>query len=356
MMQEKSSVPISDTIQRLKEKGDFLYLSRRAPERFATSINFILSEHTKVTIHAEGIICFEPFVGADKDIVLSCGVHGNETAPIEICDDLVSSILLSKIEVKQRVLVIFGNLPAMDLAQRFVVENMNCLFSKEHQILAPGQKVSSERLRAKQLEQVVRTFYLESNISADRARYHYDLHTAIRPSKNQKFAVYPYQNGKPWDKNQLQILLACGVNTILLSGNPTTTFSYYSASQFSAHAFTVELGKVKAFGENHRADFTEVRQTLTALICDQELPLKAFDDANFLIYKVNQVINKLKPDFRLNFADDMPNFSDFPLNHVLATETDTEYKTEFEGEAIVFPNADVEIGQRALLTVIPTKI
>jgi succinylglutamate desuccinylase len=71
---------------------------------------------------------------------------------------------------------------------------------------------------------------------------------------------------------------------------------------------------------------------------------------------VNQVINKQQLDFALNFTSDAPNFSDFPKNHLLASETGCQYHAQFEGEAIVFPNADVEIGQRALLTVIPTAI
>jgi succinylglutamate desuccinylase len=146
------------------------------------------------------------------------------------------------------------------------------------------------------------------------------------------------------------------VNTILLSGGPTTTFSYYSVNEFNAQAFTVELGKVMPFGQNNMDNFSDLVSTLTQLIGADELLLKNYDDADFLIYKVNQVINKQQADFTLNFAIDAPNFSDFPKDHLLAGESGCEYRAQFEGEAIVFPNADVDIGQRALLTVIPTTI
>ncbi|MEP0356469.1 succinylglutamate desuccinylase [Paraglaciecola sp.] len=356
MNQIETKTLSANTIQRLKENGCFLQLSRQDPQLFSKPVHFMLSQHTKVKIIAEGIICFEPENVTDKDIVLSCGIHGNETAPIEICDDLVSDILSEKLIVKQRVLVIFGNLPAMDIEQRFVTENMNRLFSGEHQNINVDQRVNGERHRANQLELAVKKFYCGRNNKQQCSRYHYDLHTAIRPSKNHKFAVYPFQNDKPWDKEQLQILLACGVNTILLSGNPTTTFSYYSANEFDAHAFTVELGKVNPFGENKMSDFQDVIETLTKMVCGNNLALKPYNQADFLIYKVNQVINKLQADFVLNFADDMPNFSDFARGEVLATESGAIYRAEHEGEAIVFPNADVEIGQRAILTVIPTTI
>ena len=92
------------------------------------------------------------------------------------------------------------------------------------------------------------------------------------------------------------------------------------------------------------------------MICGDDLGLKDFEAEDFLIYEVNQVINKQQADFILNFAPDAPNFSDFSKGYLLASETGCEYRAQFEGEAIVFPNAEVEIGQRALLTVIPTKI
>lgn len=355
-MQILPDVSIQNIIQTLKQQGDFLTLSRIQPALFTTSFKFFIHEHTQVNVLAEGIISFEPVTVTDKDVVLSCGVHGNETAPIEICDDLVKGILTGKIVVQQRVLFLFGNLPSMDIAQRFVEENMNRLFSGEHQNLVAGQQMNDERHRAKQLEDAVRHFYLGIDEQQGRHRFHYDLHTAIRTSKNDKFAVYPFQNGKAWDKYQLQILLACGVNTILLSGSPTTTFSYYSVNEFNAQAFTVELGKVMPFGQNNMANFSDLVTTLTQLICGEELALKNYANKDFLIYEVNQVINKQQADFSLNFASDAPNFSDFPKGHLLASETGCEYRTQFEGEAIVFPNADVEIGQRAMLTVIPTDI
>ncbi|MCF2946734.1 succinylglutamate desuccinylase [Paraglaciecola aquimarina] len=339
-----------DLIEILLGKGEFLALSRNSAYLFSQPFRFDIGQHTVVKVVAAGVISFEPKQASNKDIILSCGIHGNETAPIEICDALVQDILLQKILVTQRVLVIFGNLRSMDVAQRFVEENMNRLFSLGHD----NKCNNYERSRARLLEQAVENFYLSAE--PDRERLHYDLHTAIRTSKNDKFAVYPFLHGKPWSKAQLQILLACGVNTILLSGNPTTTFSYFSSIKFAAHAFTIELGKVKPFGENDMGQFQQVVSTLRLLVSSHNLKCKEFAEEDFFIFKVNQVINKGQSDFTLNFPDDLANFSDFPKGHLLAFESGCEYRAQYDGEAIVFPNAQVEIGQRALLTVIPTKI
>jgi succinylglutamate desuccinylase len=339
---------------KLKQSGKFLHFCRTDSNEFEQPFKFELNNGTQVYVSAAGIISFQPLDCGQLDIVLSCGVHGNETAPIEICDDYVQQILREEITLSHRVLFLFANLPSMDIAKRFVEENMNRLFSGAHSLGEEPQ--TTERKRAAQLEKAVSDFYFDAPQKSERQRYHYDLHTAIRASKNEKFAVYPFRHEKPWDKLQLQILLACGVNTILLSGSPTTTFSYFSSNQFAANAFTVELGKVKPFGQNDMSRFNEVQLTLKRLMCGEELGLKPYLENDFYIYKVNQIINKQHGDFRLNFADDAPNFSDFPLGYVLAEEPAKKYVAEFAGEAIVFPNAEVEIGQRALLTVIPTSI
>lgn len=332
--------------------GNFLHTSRRHPELFEQAFELTLENQTLVKIHAPGIIEFQPVNFGSKDIVYSCGVHGNETAPIEICDDLVQAILNQKITLAHRLLVLFGNLPAMDIAERFVVENMNRLFSGEH--ANPDVPQNAERERAKLLEHSVAQFF--NNQSGERARFHYDLHTAIRDSKNEKFAVYPFTHGAPRKPEQLVFLQKCGVNTIMLSESPTTTFSYFSARQFNADAFTVELGKVRPFGENDMTRFEAARQTLTQLATEDDIDLSGFDESGFYIYRVNQIINRTKENFRLNFADDVPNFTDYEKGTVLAEEEGVQYIAEQNGEAIVFPNANVALGQRALLTVVPTRL
>lgn len=343
------SVPLNVLI----EQG-FLHLSRRQPEIFATPLTFALASGVQVQVLAAGVIEFTPAsanLPASKDIVLSCGVHGNETAPIEICEQLVQQLLAGELALAQRVLFIFANLPAMDIAERFVEENMNRLFSGAH---SQGDGlINTERHRAKALEAFVSDFYQQGQGSQ---RIHYDLHTAIRRSKNEKFAVYPFLHGNAHKISELQFLQACGVSTILLSDAPTTTFSYFSSRHFSADAFTVELGQVKPFGQNDMARFVQAQQSLAALLSQVTLDLPAYRREDFLLYRVNQVINRTHQDFRLNFADDLPNFSDFAQGEVLAEEPGQCYVAEQDGEAIVFPNAKVALGQRALLTVVPGEL
>ncbi len=356
----------------LQTTGDFLHLTRShefsMPAcRFDIVCTSSMAKST-VSVLDTGIIIFEPLKAtSSKDIVLSSAVHGNETAPIEICCELIKQLILGELHLEHRTLFLFGNPASINISQRFVEENLNRLFSSKefsggHSLDSLSEKgqgaglINKERHRALLLENTMRDFFEQGSLLGKRERFHYDLHTAIRGSKNDKFAVYPFRHNKPWVKEQLQFMLACGVNTILFSNSPTTTFSYFSSNNFDAHAFTVELGKVKPFGENDMSNFAEVKASLTALVSGQPLALPAYNNDDFSFFEIDQIIDRQHESFTLNFADDVENFTDFPIGTVIATDGKQEITTKKQGEAIIFPNANVAIGQRALLTVIPVEV
>jgi len=354
----------------LQKSGDFLSMTRANEWTlpgggFSFEVTHQASKTiSKVTVLETGLITFEPVNRVSShDIVLSSAVHGNETAPIEICSDIIAELIRGELALAERVLFIFGNPASMNIAERFVEENMNRLFSGGHsQDQGKGAGlINKERHRALLLENTVRDFFaagseLPSANGGERQRSHYDLHTAIRGSKCDKFAVYPFLHGAPRKKSQLQFLNACGVSTILLSHSPTTTFSYFSSNEFGADAFTVELGKVRPFGENDMSQFSKVRTTLTKLVSGQDLELTPYKASDFNLYEISQVIDRQHESFSLTFDDDVENFTDFPKGHVLALDGNNEVKTAQDGEAIIFPNANVAIGQRAMLTVTPTTL
>ncbi|MBB1292093.1 succinylglutamate desuccinylase [Pseudoalteromonas sp. SR41-4] len=341
----------SEYLNELQQQGDFLTLSRNNEWHLAASA-FTLSNGTTVTIHDTGVIEFQPKCSTTIDVVLSSAIHGNETAPIEICDELIKRIILGDLQLAQRVLFIFGNPQSINIDKRFVEENLNRLFNGHHTV--EGVKMNNERTRAAKLEQYVSDFYQRGG--QQRERCHYDLHTAIRGSKNDKFAVYPFLHGKPWKKSQLQFLLSCGVNTVLMMKSPATTFSYYSSFVHGADSFTVELGQVKPFGENDMSRFAKTKATLIALISQKEVIYKEFDASDFELFAVHRSINRTEHDFSFPFSDDAENFTGFSKGDLLATDGQTCYYADVEGEAIIFPNADVALGQRALLTVIPLQL
>lgn len=302
-------------------------------------------EHPQITVYDTGVVAIEPEQGSSKDVILSCAVHGDETAPIELVRDMIHAVLDGTLEIRQRVLFMIANPWSIVAGKRFVEVNMNRLFSGAH---ATGDTL--EHQHAAKLERYVERFYTSAP-AGQRQRYHYDLHTAIRDSAYEKFAVYPYRHGQPYKREQLTFLAECGVSTILLNRAPTTTFSYFSSNQFGADAFTVELGKVRPFGQNDMSRFAAADHMFRQLVSNDELVLPEFDASRHHIFDVCRTIDRTQTEFRLNFPDDVANFTPFSQGELLAVDGTTEYHVEQAQERIIFPNANVAIGQRALLTV-----
>lgn len=354
----------SQAYQQFVKTADLISLTRQFEQGFAQTgrdnqLNFNVKA-AKVSLLDTGILLVEPENSAMSDkpskrIVISSGIHGNETAPIEIVQQLISDIIAEKIQVKHPTLFIMGHPVAMNIAKRFQTENLNRLFCGKHEATSPCY----EKYRAEKLESYVSDFFNAGSANtsdSEVTNYHYDLHTAIRSSKYEKFAIYPYQGDKPWDKEQLSFMAACGVNTILFGHGPTGTFSYYSSANFKAHAFTVELGKVRPFGENDMANFAAMTEKLTALVCDEDLLLKDFDNNDFNLFEALGDITKVSDNFKLFVDDAASNFTDYPVDTLLSTDTGEEYRTTKLGESVVFPNANVGNGQRAALMVVPTTL
>lgn len=275
------------------------------------------------------------------DLVISVGVHGNETAPIEMIGNLFEQLRLGALSLHTRTLILLCNLHAMIEGTRFCHENMNRLFSGRHQTITP---TCWEAERAAELERAVEQFFLRSVIT--KPRVHYDLHTAIRGSCHEKFAVVPFRAHGAIDPVQQTWLAAAGVEAMVKYHEPTSTFSYFSASQCHAQAFTVELGKARPFGQNRLEDFFECETMLSTLLRGKE-PAAATREV--AIYQVSRVINRTQPDFELAFADDLPNFTAFAPHQLVARDGDQQFYAEQEGEVIIFPNAKVQLGHRAAL-------
>ncbi len=272
--------------------------------------------------------------------VLSVGIHGNETAPIELLGDCLARLEAGLISLGAPVLVILGNPEAIRRGVRYGGTNLNRLFRRDL------EEAGDEPDRARALMPAVDTFYARH---PDRNRLHYDLHTAIRRSRYPRFVVEPHAD-TPTAAEQWTWLAGADIQAVLHQHRHSWTFSHYSRHYHAAQAFTLELGHALPFGHNDLAALAPMRRLLDALISGR-LPA-AGESARMAFFRVEQELIREADDFRLCFPDDTPNFTEFAPGTLLAQDARAgETRIADHALCVVFPNAEVEIGARAALLV-----
>lgn len=313
------------------------------------------AEKTQLTVEgvrmrwlSEGALEVRPPEARDNgmDLLLSAGIHGNETAPIELLDQLIHDIARGDLKPRARILFLFGNPEAMRRGERYIEQDVNRLFNGRHE-----QTSGFEALRACELERLADSFFS----LPDRYRVHYDLHTAIRGSKIEQFALYPWKEGRQHSRRELARLRAAGMEAVLLQNKSSIVFSSYTYDKLDAESFTLELGKARPFGQNQQVNLTLIEQRLTQMIEGTEPPLEDQPLNGLQLFSVAREIIKHSDAFRLNLPADIENFSELDQGFVLANDlADTRWVVEEQGARIIFPNPKVKNGLRAGILIVPT--
>ncbi|EIC85841.1 succinylglutamate desuccinylase [Serratia sp. M24T3] len=290
--------------------------------------------------HGEGVLELSPRHACEKAVVISAGVHGNETAPIELLNQLVAELLAGSRPLNVRLLVVLGNPPSMRANKRYLHADMNRMFGGRHARF----DVSDETVRAQELEQLLAEFYHNASAAGATQRFHYDLHTAIRGSLHLRFGLLPFQP-RPYSAEMLHWLEQAGLDALVYHRSPGGTFTHFSSEVFQAESCTLELGKALPFGHNELSQFRQIRQALEALVSDLAPPQRRGESLKH--YQVVQDIIREQPDFVLNISPEALNFTAYPQGYILAEQSGKIYRVEHAEEVVLFPNPNVALGLRA---------
>jgi len=289
-----------------------------------------------------GILRFSCLQPSKEKLVFSAGIHGNETGPIELLNQLVTEITSGHLIPETDCLLILGNPEAMRIKDRFINTNLNRLFKSGLQI----DHKNHESRRAHLMMNITRAFLKSAKTSI-----HYDLHTTIRSSFYEKFAVYPFLPARTCPPEQLELMGLGDIEAVLLQNNSAFAFSAWTASQFSSESFTIELGSVAPLTQNALSRMSAIADVLRNLLRNQK-PSGKPNKLPIQFQVVDEIIHQGE-SFELCIEDDVINFTELPTGFRVWRNAETEYLIGETSLMIVFPNAKAEPGQRAGLLVKP---
>lgn len=259
----------------------------------------------------EGLLVFSPKAGYRKSLILSAGIHGNETAPIELLSKITDDLFNGALQLNIRLMCVLGNPDAIRLGRRYIEHDMNRMFDGAYQHLP----VHAESQRALVLEHAVQRFIQDADQGT--RHYHFDLHTAIRSSLLPTFALFPFQS-HAYDEYVLQCLASADLDAVVFHQALGHTFSHFSSHCLGIASVTLELGQAKAFGENDLDQFKAIDRVLRTVI--EAGALRERSKARLRQFKVIDSIVKMAEDFELQVASDVANFTAFQQGEVIATQ------------------------------------
>jgi len=274
-------------------------------------------------------------------LLLSVGIHGDETAPIDMLAHLLDALARDPHALAIDLMVVVGNLVAIGQGRRYIDADLNRLFRADRGVM----QSTAEANRADTIMRATASFFA----GPDAEKWHFDLHAAIRPSHYPTFAVVPATIADV-RRNALLGWLGCaGIGAAILNPKPAGTFSAYSAAAFGAASATVELGQVGELGGNDLSRFADTRGALDEFIQSGRVP--SGEDTPH-VFRVAQELIKNSDAFRMAFDRNTLNFTPMQPGTVIAEDGDMVYRVGGETEYVVFPNPDVHVGLRAGLMVV----
>ncbi|HYD79752.1 MAG TPA: succinylglutamate desuccinylase [Paucimonas sp.] len=293
---------------------------------------------------ARGILQIKSSVSLPERLALlvSVGVHGDETAPIEMLALLLDRLAQAPQALAVDLMVAVGNLGAIAQGKRYLDADMNRMFRAERGDLANAAEAS----RADEIMAAVAAFFAAS----PGRKWHLDLHTAIRPSVYPAFAVIPDVIAEEEREALLAWLGGAGIDAVILNRKLAGTFSAWTALEFGASGTTVELGRIGELGANDLSQFAATQAALDALLRSGDT--RPLAQKTPRVFVVAQEIVKRSDAFTMAFDKATWNFTALEPGAEIARDGDIVYRVGAETEYVVFPNPDVRPGLRAGLMVV----
>jgi len=273
-------------------------------------------------------------------VLLSVGVHGDETGPIEMVAYAIEALSREPAALAVDLMLCVGNIDAIAAGKRFIDADLNRMFREQRGDLAG----TFEAGRADTLIAATAGFFDGSGPR----RWHLDLHTAIRASRYPRFAIVPELIEPAARRALIDWLGLGGIEAVIMNPASAGTYSWWTAERHATAGTTVELGRIGTLGQNDLSQFAAMADALHGLLRGAT----AGEGTAPIVFDTAQSITKLSDAFTMSFGRDTENFTPLKKGEVIARDGDTVYTVRHDEEYVVFPNPDVRVGLRAGIMVV----
>ncbi|SHO56154.1 succinylglutamate desuccinylase [Vibrio quintilis] len=307
------------------------------------STEYVTEEGLCLKLHFPGVLeIIPPHMDENtKHVLVSCGVHGKDAGPVEMVNRIVTDVESGFQKIEEHCLFVIANLDAIKQNKQYIDENLERLFDDK------PREPSTELVIADNLKVLIKSFWEETPVES---RWHLDLHSTLYASRHSTFVISPKVRHPVRSKALIDFIELAHINAIVLANAPSGSFSWYTADSYSARSATFELGKASRIGESDLNSFAVFDMALRDLISrekSEHLSRKA------TIYRVSRTIVRMKEDFDFLFPEDVENFTAFKHGEVFGHDGDKPLMAKNDGEAVLFPDRHVEIGEPAVYMLCP---
>lgn len=268
-------------------------------------------------------------------VVLSCGIHGDETGPIHLIQTIHQLLVTGHLQTQRPLLLIYGNPNAIRDNKRYVDFNLNRLFG-------PTFHTGAETLRAGDLMSACSRFQRQVGHVA----CHLDLHSTIKPSLIERFALRPINNrcsSIQWGTH----LVNAGFGGLVQQSHRTQTFAQFTCDSLGCDSFTLECG---SHSQPDITQFEALKNWILTLLADpsflNQQASRTTANSTFKHFVVKEDIIKTTSQFKFLIDERTPNFTLLPIGTDVYEDKNGILKTS-EARYTLFLNNKVEIGQRA---------
>ena len=276
--------------------------------------------------------------GPRPGLLISVGVHGDETAPIDMLALLLHELARAPQQLAVDLMLVIGNLEAVRQGRRFIEADLNRLFAVNRTQLNDTQ----EALRADRLMAQTAQFFAGHD-----SRWHLCLHTSICASYYPLFAIVP---GNCTDAFA-RWLGSAGIQAVVHNPEASLTFSSYTNSHLGAVSCTAELGSIGAMGKNDLSQLARTGRAIQNLLRTGTVSQTAHSVSKPPMFRVVQVLMKHSDAFQFSLDGAIQNFTQYAPHSVIATDGAVTYVVGNEAEYVLFANPGVRTGLRAGLMV-----